>query len=131
LLRAAAEGIAQNGWRVFRASCHEQDRGLPFALIIDLAEEIRAAYPAETSAILEPAAEPLARLIPELGVSEEAAPSGDPEQERRRLFTAMSAVFERQASAAPCLLLVEDLHWADEGSLDFLASIARAASRVP
>ena len=42
----------------------------------------------------------------------------DPEQEQRRLFQTLLLFFTRLP--APLLLVVEDVHWSDEGSLAFL-----------
>ena len=56
----------------------------------------------------------------------------DTEQEQRRLFAALAEVFTRAASSRPVLLVVEDLHWSDESTLEFLLFFARrtAASRL-
>jgi predicted ATPase len=56
----------------------------------------------------------------------------DPEQEQRRLFAALADVFTRAASSRPMLLVVEDLHWCDESTLEFLLFLARktVASRL-
>ncbi|HEV8193178.1 MAG TPA: tetratricopeptide repeat protein, partial [Ktedonobacterales bacterium] len=54
-----------------------------------------------------------------------------PEQEKRRLFAALAQLFLRQATEQPVLLIVEDLHWSDETSLDFLHYLARRCSASP
>src|SRR6185436_12175514 len=64
----------------------------------------------------------LARLLPELA-SLEAEPAGvttDP----GRLFEALSEVV-RELARSGLLLVLEDLHWADDSSLRFLAFLAR------
>ncbi len=47
---------------------------------------------------------------------------GDPQQIRARGFHAAAQLFRRMAAGAgtPSLLLLDDLHWADDGSLDFI-----------
>ena len=49
----------------------------------------------------------------------------DPEQEQRRLFEALAEVFLRATITRPLLLVIEDLHWSDENTLDFLLFFAR------
>ena len=44
------------------------------------------------------------------------------------LFAAITAFFEDVAHQRPLLLVLDDLHWADQGSLDFLRFLARQSS---
>jgi class 3 adenylate cyclase len=70
----------------------------------------------------------LARLVPELGkrLPDAGEPvSGEPEIERYRMFEAVASVLARAAEAAPLLLLLDDLHWADKGSLLLLRHLIR------
>ena len=57
----------------------------------------------------------------------------DGKQMRDHGFHAAAQMFRRVAAqgGAPVLLLLEDLHWADAASLDFLAHLARANGDVP
>ncbi len=48
----------------------------------------------------------------------------DPEQEQRRLFAALADFFTRQTGQHPLLLIVEDVHWSDDSSLEFLHTLA-------
>jgi class 3 adenylate cyclase/tetratricopeptide (TPR) repeat protein len=68
-----------------------------------------------------------ARLAPLLGLSEadEVAP------DRAESFTAWSRFLMAEASGAPLVLAVEDLHWADQAMLDFLDELAHVASDAP
>src|SRR5256884_2128777 len=54
-----------------------------------------------------------------------------PEHENRRLFAALAHLFLRQATKQAVLLIVEDLHWSDETSLDFLHFLARRCAASP
>ena len=57
----------------------------------------------------------------------------DPKQIRNRAFHAAAQLFRRigHAEAAPVVLELEDLHWADNESLDFLAYLAEIDRDVP
>ena len=54
-----------------------------------------------------------------------------PEQEKRRLFAALAQLFLRQAIQHPVLLIVEDLHWSDQVSLEFLHYLVRRCAASP
>jgi predicted ATPase len=80
---------------------------------------------------MSPLAAVLAPLLPGLlPLPSEFSPLPplDPEQEKRRLFAALAHLFLRQAADQPALLIVEDLHWSDEASLEFFHYLARRCS---
>jgi class 3 adenylate cyclase len=73
----------------------------------------------------------LARLFPALlgRTSERPLPLvSDPEAERYRLFEAISSLLTGIAAAAPALLVLDDLHWADQPTLLLLRHVVRSAS---
>jgi class 3 adenylate cyclase len=73
----------------------------------------------------------LARLFPALlgRTPERPLPAvSDPEAERYRLFEAISSLLTGIAAAAPALLVVDDLHWADQPTLLLLRHVVRSAS---
>ena len=59
--------------------------------------------------------------------------AGDARQLRNRAFHAATMVLERMARhfKAPPLLLLDDLHWADDGSLDFIDHLAQVHRDQP
>ena len=77
------------------------------------------------------AAGELSRLLPELSGSDAAAPAGDPEEARYRLFEAVASVLADSSDRASILLVLEDLHWADHSTLLLLAHLTRTASSSP
>jgi class 3 adenylate cyclase/tetratricopeptide (TPR) repeat protein len=54
-----------------------------------------------------------------------------PEGESGELFAAWRRLLERLAEAAPLVLLFEDIHWADEGMLDFLEGLVQWSRSHP
>jgi DNA-binding SARP family transcriptional activator len=66
----------------------------------------------------------LARLLPELGPA--AAEPLPEEERRRRLFGAVERAI--RASGGPVLLVADDLHWADDETLQFLHYLLRGAA---
>ena len=76
----------------------------------------------------------VARLLPAMGPGGGAAPGGrDGEWSRERLFAGvaevLTAVAERSQSGVG--LIVEDVHWADSETLDFLTFLVRGGRRGP
>jgi tetratricopeptide (TPR) repeat protein len=72
----------------------------------------------------------LARLLPEL---EPDAPAGEgePQDARHRLFEAVAATIAHATGRAPVLLIVDDLHWADDATVRMLAHILRTVASAP
>ena len=55
----------------------------------------------------------------------------DPEQQKRRLFLVLTHLFTTLAAQQPAILIIEDIQWCDESSLDFLLHLARHCSSQP
>ena len=75
----------------------------------------------------------LGPLVPELLRRVPGLPTPPPmssEGQRYRLFEAVSAFLSQAAAAHPVLLVFEDLHWADKGTLLMLRHIVRASDRA-
>lgn len=51
----------------------------------------------------------------------------DPKRLRQQLFEAWRALFAALAATRPVIAVFEDLHWADEGVLDFIQSVVDAS----
>jgi DNA-binding SARP family transcriptional activator len=111
-------------WTVLVGACHASESGLPYHPFVDL---LSAAVASIGPAVVLPdvwLAE-VARLVPDLVEQRPDLPTParlDPQQEARRLFEGAARFFG--ALPSPCLLVIEDLHWADEGSLRMLDYLA-------
>ena len=64
----------------------------------------------------------LAELLPEFGEGREAARTS-----QARLFEALLGLIERLGRQGPIALVLEDLHWADPSTRDFLVFLVRSA----
>src|SRR3970040_1110378 len=69
----------------------------------------------------------VARIVSEIRdrVQVELRPPGDPEDDRWRLLQSVSGSLRNAANVQPLVIVVEDLHWADRGTLDLLLHVAR------
>jgi DNA-binding SARP family transcriptional activator len=54
------------------------------------------------------------------------APDGDPETRRHLLFEAVDELLAAASARDPLLLVLDDLHWADQGTLHLLRHVARS-----
>jgi predicted ATPase len=135
LVKETRAAATAEGFLVLQASCFPTDRSCPYAPLLVLLRcllmtEARARVLAE----LGPLAAAFFPLLPDLlpPPSELAPlPALDAEQEKRRLFTALARVFTSRARTQPVLLVVEDLHWSDDTSLEFLQSLAPQCALHP
>src|SRR5579864_7353716 len=75
----------------------------------------------------------LARLVPTLRerLRVTLPPAGDPEEDRWRLLQAATDLLLGAATKQPLLVVLEDLHDADRGTLDLLLYLARALHDAP
>ena len=125
--RAASEGFL-----VLQGACFQMDSSYPYAPLLDMLRTSAATNP--LAGTPDPVFQEFARLLPELQLSsthEHSKPLPDPEQEKRRLFAALTRFFKERANKQPVLLVIEDLHWCDDISLEFLLSLARSSVALP
>ena len=123
------------GFTTLEGRCFEQDRSFPYAPLIDMLRPFLAQGPvSDRLAALGPLAAELVKLLPELASHLSRSQSTlllEAEVEQRRLFEALTGLFLHQAEAGPLLLIVEDLHWSDQASLEFLLYLVRRLADHP
>ncbi len=123
-----------NGASVLVGECPPLGDGeLPFAPIVGVLRAlVRQRGTDELDQLSDRASGELARLLPEL--AQTGAPPGErsaSEGSQARLFEQLLAVLVAAARAAPLVLVIEDLHWADRSTRDFLTFLVRAARPEP
>jgi DNA-binding SARP family transcriptional activator len=126
--RLVAEIVAEAlavGAHVLAGRCYESDQILPFGPWVDACRSADLSRDAGLLADLRPAwrAE-LTRLLPEFDAAGLPTPSGSD----LRLFESMACLLERLAARTPLVIVLEDLHWADEMSLRLFRFIARRSA---
>ncbi len=123
LLEALAADAHRRGLRCHLGRAYLSGQVLAFAPWIDA---LRAGAVVGNVALLarlgHPWVDELARLIPDLGAG---APERADEMGTQRLFEAVARLVSCLAAEQPCLVMLEDIHWADEMSLRLLAFVAR------
>jgi DNA-binding CsgD family transcriptional regulator/tetratricopeptide (TPR) repeat protein len=129
LVDECAERARAAGARVLTGDCVELGEGeLPYAPIVAALRDLRRELGADAFGELAGAGQAeLGRLLPEAGDAAAAAP--DEEFAQARLFETLLALFGRLAEQTPLMLVIEDLHWADRATRDFLSFLLRSARR--
>ena len=74
---------------------------------------------------------PLIKYLLSINTEGEAAPDMSAEQRRVRTFEALRNLVLKRAQRCPVILVVEDLHWADRASEEFLIWLADSLSMAP
>ena len=122
---------------VLQGNCFEHDSALPYSGITDLLRShLMDSSRGELESVPQDVVSELTKLLPELATRYTGiapAASLDAEQDRRRLHHALTQLFIHLAGHQPLLIVIEDLHWADQSTLDFLVYGCRqlAASSTP
>ena len=107
------------------------ERDVPFGLMIDALEDrVRDLDERFLARVCGSELSEVALVFPAL--AHLAAPSGTRLQEERyRVHRALRRLVEGIASAAPTALVLDDVHWADRESVEFLAHLVRHPVRAP
>jgi DNA-binding CsgD family transcriptional regulator len=118
------------GFLVLQAGGFPQAKDLPYALLIAAFKPaLRRLNPGQRAG--------LARDLPRLGLlfSDLELPPlqmlGDSALEKTRLFEDVSRLLEFLAAQSPTALFLDDLHWADNASIEVLHYLARGISNLP
>jgi len=117
----------QSGYRTLFGATHQEEGRSAYAPFV---EALRMALQAEGGhADLIPAE--LAVSIPEIVPAAPVVPAADRRAAQTELFAGVLRFLTAEARAAPVVLILDDLHIADEGSLRLFHYLARHTSHLP
>ncbi len=128
LSRELADLAEAKGAAVLWGGCHER-RGAPpyWPWLQALRSYVEAAEAGQLRLDMGPGAADISQIIPELAAKLEGLEKPrvlDPEQERFRLYLSITTFLKNLSQRQPLVLVLEDLHWADESSLFLLEFLA-------
>jgi serine/threonine protein kinase/predicted ATPase len=126
--------LQNNKLRVVVGEC--QDRGARFPLdafrkpLLEIADLCRSRGLEETERLLGKRGKILSRYEPSLALLPGQAEQPEPEDlapaaAKKRLFTYLAQTLDAYCNQSPLLLLLDDLQWADELSLEFLSALQK------
>src|SRR5256714_3390297 len=121
------------GFLVVQGASFPTDLTYPYAPLLDLLRSLVASNPkASLTAAVETLARDIFPLLPELVPDQTTSlPRLEPEQENHRLFAVLATFFLYLSTQSPVLLIIEDAHWSDDTSLDFLHYLTRRSASQP
>ena len=128
LAEAVAEEVEERGWTVAVGRAYPTERLRPYALFSDaFLPLLREHETRDGPALSADERGALAYLFPALGSPSvtPGAASGDPVEFQTWLFWNFAELLKRLATRKPLLVILEDIQWADESSLDLLHFVAR------
>jgi DNA-binding CsgD family transcriptional regulator len=133
--RLAAELAAtarRRGFTVLSGRCAELAGAIPYLPLADALRDAAAGPPAGELAAAVAARPVLTQLLPDRPISPAvtSAPSDNaPGLGRQRLFGAVLGMLTELAAASPVLLILEDMHWADDSARDLVTFLSRVLRR--
>ncbi len=129
--RLADEGIRRaegKAFRILRGRGHQDEQPVPYSVWVQVVRDwVRDAPPPLLYKICAGCGPELARLAPEVGERLGLAgspPSEDPATGRLRFFEGIAQFFANLSRESPLAILLDDLQWADPGSLRLLNHLA-------
>jgi tetratricopeptide (TPR) repeat protein len=122
--------VALRGGKALVGHCYEEGSlSLPYLAFVEaMRSYVLARDPDGLRSDLGTGAADVARIVSEVrdrvqGV--ELRPAGDAEDDRWRLLQSVTSFLRNASAVQPLCIVLEDLHWADRGTLDLLLHVAR------
>ncbi|HEY3976986.1 MAG TPA: AAA family ATPase [Streptosporangiaceae bacterium] len=127
LVGELAGQASSRGFRVLTGHCIELGaNGLALAPLVGALRELaRTTAPETLAEVLGPAGPGLARLLPELAPGGPGRPPGE-DLQAAQLLELILGLLGRLSATRPVLFVLEDLHWADQSTLDLVAFLVRS-----
>lgn len=134
LLKEVAQDARRRGVEVLWGQCREQGTMRPYGPLLEALDMgLSTGYAGQLTGVVEeiwlrvlrPLLPPLAAVLP----GGDASIAIDPGHERLRVVEAFAHLLSGWAGIVPLVLVIEDLHWANEDLLDLLIALARRLDR--
>jgi class 3 adenylate cyclase len=130
-LEEFSELAKEHGAVTVRGACYDGEWQAPYGPFAEAIGEYLRLAPAELGEVVGRHAGILARIVPALSEAfpHAAIPVGlDKEEERFRVFDSMAQVLIGISKHAPLILILDDLHWAERGTVAMLNHVAHFVS---
>ena len=126
--------ITLRGGRTLVGHCYEEGSlSLPYLAFVEaLRSYVLSREPQDLRKELGTGAADVARIVSDIRekLKVKLRPKGDAEEERYRLMQAVTSFLSNAATVQPLMIVLEDMHDADKGTLDMLIHISRHLSGV-
>jgi tetratricopeptide (TPR) repeat protein len=126
LVEELVSRMRSGGARVLSGQCYASDAAFALSPWIDALRAVVGDEPL-LAAVGAPWRSELGVLVPDLGTDVVPAANAAP----HRLFEAVGRLVDGLAATAPLLLVLEDVHWADDATMRLLTFVTRRIARLP
>ncbi len=130
LCEQLATYVSIRGGRTLVGHCYEEGSlSLPYLAFVEaMRTYVLDRDPEGLKSDLGSGAADVARIVSEVRdrVQVDLRDASDPEDDRWRLLNSITTFLTNAASVQPLVIVLEDLHWADRGTLDLLQHVARS-----
>jgi DNA-binding NarL/FixJ family response regulator len=131
LLAELAARAEARGHLVLSGSASELERDLPFWVFVDALDAYVQALDARRLELLDEGVRAeLSHVFPSL-FAHAVSHVETPQHERYRTHRAVRALLELLAATKPLVLELDDLHWADSGSVELVGALLRRPPTAP
>jgi DNA-binding CsgD family transcriptional regulator len=131
LLAELAGRAEERGYLVLSGSASELESDLPFWVLVDALDEyVQGLEPDRLAALDDETRAELKQVLPSFPAAT-IARDAPLQHERYRAYRAVRALLERLASTRPLVLVLDDLHWADPGSVELVGALLHRPPAAP
>ncbi len=120
-----------DGATVLVGRCFDRQHGAPFAPFAEALESTPESLAALVRDQLGPSVDALLGLLVPAWRGTTDPPQLGPDDQRMLVLDSTRRFFTELAVRAPLLLVLDDLQWADEGTIEMLGDLARHVSHLP
>lgn len=128
LVKQLIREAEQRGAFTVFGRCYESEGTVPYSPFVEMLEQALALMPADiVREDMGDDASEVARMVPELRRRFPDIPEPldlPPEQQRRYFFNAVGSFITRGANRFPLMMVMDDVHWADEPTLLLIEHMA-------
>lgn len=112
--------------QILQGNCYELDQTQPYAAFIDM---LRPLLPSSDNTPHAAYLHELSRLLP--GLSGDLSGLAHPEMDKQQLRQTLTRLVLKLVQAGPLVIMIEDLHWCDDASLEYLSYLAQQIANKP
>jgi DNA-binding SARP family transcriptional activator/tetratricopeptide (TPR) repeat protein len=125
LIEALLAEAEELGFHTLRGAAHDEEGRMPYEPLVEALDPLAERRPELAAALSDSAQGALARLLPSL-----SRPAGAPDRpvDRHRVFSAVAQLLAQGAAERGAVLVIDDVHAADEATAALVHHLARSAA---